>query len=266
MSKVKRYLIFFIAALSAVMFFAGCGLEEYAYIASLSQLTITRDIDTKIKIPSSFDGSGMSGFHFIIFYRIYISDKNIPPPGYTDSNTEYQSINPVLGSDYKYFKDDIIDKDRIDDMDKIFRNRGYKYLCLENDEKIDDLLNASVLGKTISFEFPSSYTTDQYPKIIIDGTPHNLFRSTDNGSYRALPDRYFLFKPNFWSSKVTTGDERIDATTNADIVDKENIIEGQRDYAYAAMYIAATAIDDTTYSYVYNTPTFIHVFRLTLKS
>ena len=265
MFNVKRVLIFFVTAIPAVLLFSNCGLEEYPYIESLSQSNISRSIPNTatIKIPSSFTGSGLSGFHFIIFYRIYISDESGTPAGYTtDGNSSYYIFNPQLASDYNYFKN-LIDNNSIDDMDKLFRNRGYKYLCLENDEDIDALLNSSVLGKSISFEFPSSYSPDQYPKMTINNISHNLFRSTDNGGYRALPSRYFLYKKDSWSSKVEKGDERIDDSTNADVNDKVNIAEGERYHAYTAMYIAATAIDDTNYSYIYSTPEFIHVIRLT---
>ena len=266
MLKVKRFFLIFITAFSAVLFFAGCGLEDYMYIESISQSNITQTIlnTATVHIPSSFAGSGMSGFHFIIFYRIYISDELATPVGYTaNGNDEYLYINSVLASDYNYFKSKI-ENNSNDDMYKLFQDRGFKYLCLENDEDINALLNSSVLGKSILFEFPSDFSFNQYPKMTVNGVSHNLFRSTDG--YSALPDPYFCCIPNFWSSKVTTGDGRIDSTINADIVDKNNIQDGHRNYAYTAMYITATAMDDTTITSVYGTPALVHVFRLTQKN
>ena len=264
MIKAKHGFLFFATAIFIIKFFAGCGLEEYAYIDSIPQSNIDQSVFNKatVRIPSSFAGSGMSGFHFIVFYRIYISEVLKEPQGYTTNpDYEYGSINSVLVSDYKYFKTKI-ENNSNEDMFKLFHNRGYKNLCLEDDEDIDAILNNSVLGQNIAFEFPDVLSSSQYPKMTINGVSHNLFRSTDGGEYRALPNRYFLCRPNFWSSKLITGDGRIDSTTNADIVDKENI-EEKRDFAYTAMYIVAAATDDTTFTSVYGTPAIVRIFKLT---
>ena len=274
-------MILFFAVLGTVFSLLSCGLEDYKFIQAIPQADIEQNTlydlinDEKfgvfnaatIKIPAAYEGSDLNNFHFVIFYRIYISDKSRDDLGFTDNGTTlYGDINSTLANDYNSFYR-YIGSTFNDDMDRLFRNRDYKYLCLVNSTfgnvNIDTVLSgANVLGKKILIEFP--LTAGSYPTMTIGSNVYYLYRSNDNGRYNAdNPYRFFIYKQNFWSSKADTGNERIDSTMNADVADKNEIAEGDRFYAFAAMYIAAAAIDDETYSYIYSTPSLIHVFRLT---
>ena len=232
----------------ALLFFGSCGLEDYPYIYPVPQSSITQEMNYRatVRIPSN--NSSTTFTHFVIFYRIYVSDV-------LDASTtrdSYTAINPLLASDYNAILP-YIDSDTLvnTNMDTLFSNRNYKYLYLEN-YNIDSELDSSVLGSTLIFDFSSS----KVPTVTIGGTEFVLWRSNGNGAYTPHPHRYFINSSDLYRS------DYINENTNADVVNKSGITAADPHYTYAAMFIAAVGIDVGSYSYIYSTPSLIHVFLL----
>ena len=228
--------------------FMGCGIEDYPYIEAIPQSNITQEMNNRatVRIPNTYAGTPFS--HFAVFYRIYVSD--IPQASTTVNS--YQAINSTLASDYSSFSSYIDSTTQVNvNMDSLFSGRGYKYLSLM-DFNINTVLSSSVLGTSLLFDFSSS----KAPTIVAGSNTYTLWRSDGNGLFNPLPDRYFRNKEELSKS------ENINSTTNADVVNKSDIADGVRRYTYAAMFITAVGINNVTYSYIYSTPSLIHVFQL----
>ena len=210
-----------------------------------------------IRVPSNNSGSSFT--HFVIFYRIYVSDDL--QPSTTPENNVYSVINSALSSDVNSINP-YIDSDTLinTNMDALFQGKAFKYLSFQN-TSIDDVLSEnspSVLGSTLEFDF-SSYKEPTMVKknsadTIIQG-PFVLWRSNGYGQFTPKPDRLFVNSDDLWNS------ENINAYTNADVANKSSFSRDDR-YTYAAMYIVAVGIDENSYSEIYSTPTLIHVFLL----
>ena len=225
----------------------GCGIEDYPYLDPIPQSNVTQEMNNGavVRIPNTYSGTPFS--HFAVFYRIYVSD--IPQASTTVSS--YQAINPTLASDYNSFSNYIDSTTQVNvNMDSLFSGRGYKYLSLMN-YAINSILSSSVLGNSIRFDFSSS----KNPTMIIGSNTYTLWRAEGNG-YTPQPDRYFRNKEDLSKS------ENISSTINADVVSKSGIVDGTRRYTYTAMFIAAVGINPVTMTYIYSTPSLIHVFQL----
>ena len=243
----KKNLIGVLIIFLAAFYFIGCGLEDYPYINPIPQSNITQEMNYRavVRIPNDYSGTPFS--HFAVFYRIYVSD--IPQASTTVSS--YQVINPTLAADYNSFSGYIDSTTQVNaNMDSLFTGRGYKYLSLMNNN-INTVLSSSALGSTLQFDFSSS----KAPTMILGANTYTLWRAEGNG-YTPLPDRYFINKEELWKS------ENINSTTNADVVNKSDITDGARRYTYAAMFITAVGINASSYTFIYSTPSLIHVFQL----
>jgi hypothetical protein len=230
----------------------SCGLEDYPYIHPFPQSNITREFNNRavVRIPSASDYHSPPFDHFVVFYKIYVSDASYQS---TTSDT-FSSINPVLASDYNAIRPYIESDTLVNaNMDSLFDGIGYKYLTLENDN-MDNVLSSSVLGNTLVFHFASN----MIPTMTIGSDPpYTLYRSNGNGTFNPLPvERYFVNTDELWRN------ENINSNTNADVVDKSGIGNSDTRFTYAAMFIAAVGVNVNTYSYIYSTPALIHVFQL----
>jgi len=251
-SSTGKFLAIIILFLSLLVFIS-CGLEDYPYIDNIPQSNITQEMNYRaiVRIPST-NTSAFS--RFIIFYRIYVSNRSeqSPTPGI------FSTMNSVLAQDYNSIAP-YIDSDTLvnTNMDTLFSGRQYKYLFLEN-HNIDDVLSdessyPSIRGATLIFDFSSS----KNPTMTIGSSVYTLMRSNGNGAFNPLPpDRYFVNREDLWKS------ENINANTNADVVNMSGITESDLHFTYVAMFIAAAGINPNTWSYIYSTPSLIHVFEL----
>ena len=91
---------------------------------------------------------------------------------------------------------------------------------------------------------------------------YTLWRSNNYGAFSPQPDqpgRYFVNYDEVWEKQY------LNAQFNADVVDFPNITDGDTHFTYAAMYVVAVGINPNTYSYIYSTPSLIHVFALPAK-
>jgi hypothetical protein len=230
------------------LFFWSCGIEDYPYIDPIPDGNIIRDLNSRAIIRIPGDSPGTTFTNFAVFYRIYVSDTLLSS---TTSTSSYSSINSTLVSDYNTFSGYINSTTQVNvDMNKLFSDRGYKYLGLENDN-ISNALSSSSLGKSLTFDFSSS----KRPTMTIGNFTYVLWRSDGGGLFSPRPDRYFVNSGELWNS------ENISNTINADVVNKANM-DGDMRYTYVAMFIVAVGINPTSYSNIYSTPSRIHVFLL----
>ena len=242
-------------------FYISCGLEDYPFIYPIPQSNITQEMNDRAIIRVPTNNSGSSFTHFVIFYRIYVSDDFQPS---TTLSTTFSVINPTLNSDFNSIRP-YIDSDTLvnSNMDSLFQGRNFKYLLFQNAEieaVLSDNTSPSVLGSVLEFDFSSSKQPTMVKKDSggnIIGGPYVLWRSNGNGTYSPRPDRYFVNSEDLWKA------ENINPNTNADVVNKSSFSKEDR-YTYAAMYIVAVGIDINSYSEIYSTPSLIHVFLLPL--
>ena len=255
--KFLVFLFFFFMTL----FLANCGLEDYPFIYPIPQSNITQEMNDRaiVRVPTSNIGSSFT--HFVIFYRIYVSDDFQPS---TTLSTTFSVINPALSSDYNSIRP-YIDSDTLvnSNMDSLFQGRSFKYLLFQNAEietVLSDNASPSVLGSVLEFDFSSSKQPTMVKKDSggnITGGPYILWRSNGNGTFSPRPDRYFVNSEDLWKA------DNINQNTNADVSNKSSFTKEDR-YTYAAMYIVAVGIDINSYSEIYSTPSLIHVFLLPL--
>ena len=254
--KIGKF-CFFVLPFAAALFLVTCGLEDYPVIYPVHQSDITQELNNRAVVTIRTDNAGTAFTHFAIFYRIYVSDIRVDATTISDA-AQYYTINSTLGSDYAGVNP-YIDSDTLvnTNMDTFFTGRGYKYLFL-NGPDIDNVLNSSVLGKTLTFYFPSQFSSGGPPTMTIGSTDYILWRSTGSGTgiYTPRPDRNFVNNDDLWNPDYLNSDN------NADVVNKTGITGSDPHYTYAAMYIVAIGIDNTNYSQIYSTPSLIHVFLL----
>jgi len=245
------------AVLAAALVLAACGLEDYPFIYPVPQGSIRQYATTRSEVPIPTNNAGTTFTHFIVFYRIYVSDVLVSA---TSSSSSYSAINQDLLTDYNAIFPYIDSTTLVNtNMETLFLGRKFQYLYLQGAD-IDDVLSSGVLGRTLVFDFPSG----RYPTLTIDGAVYNLYRSNGNGTFDLQPKletqplwyRYFVNSSDLSSSAYSY--TPTNTTQNADVVNNS----GASSYTYAAMYIAAMGVDNSTYTNIYSTPSLIHVFLL----
>jgi len=254
MRRVRCKVFYFIVALLAALVLGTCGLEDYTYIFPVPQANILAETNYRstVRIPSNNPSPPFN--HFSIFYRIYVSDVQMPT---TVSSTSYPQINSALSSDYNAIFPYIDSTTLVNtNMDSLFQGRGFKYLYLLRNGAVnaaDNILTSSVLGTTLVFDFSSQ----TYPTVTntSTNTVYTLYRSDGNGTFNPRPDYTFVNNDDLWNP------DYINSNFNADVVNKSNMTNPER-YTYVAMYIVAVGVDEASYSNIYSTPSLIHVFLL----
>ncbi|MDR1446839.1 MAG: hypothetical protein LBI90_08095 [Treponema sp.] len=237
---------FFILAL----LISSCGIEDYYFLYSVPQgnIQVTLNNRATIQLPS-LSADYYYFTNFTIFYRLYISGSQESGTIQT-SQASLGSINPYLSSDYfaiePYTKSDTTVSAT---TGSLFKGRNFYTLELET-ANIDDVLSSDVMGQTLIIDFP---VTGVRPFLSIGGFSYTLYRSTGEGSFNPVPNRYFLNTSELNSSS------NVSSTVNADVANRTGI-SGSR-FTYAAMYIVVTGID-SNFTPIYSAPTFIGIFAL----
>jgi hypothetical protein len=267
----------------------SCGLEGVAFIAYIPPQNVDyRDTDTSILLPalsSSDDVEGAEFDNFIIFYRLYISDKIISTgrqlEGY-GTNDGRTAINSTLNSDYNglYSLTDITSTSvNTSNLESTFSNRRYCLLTLAdagmNSVNINNVLGSGSLGKRVYIAFPPNPGIESRPTLTVydpfvyddpydpayDQPIYFLQRAVENQNlnpplnFRPQPNRDFLNHGELYNTANVTNELNADVATNsaADV-----------QYTYVSMYIAArgTSLVDMPPRTIYSQPTFIGIFRL----
>jgi len=245
LKNIKEIILIFLLSI----FLWTCGIEDVPYIDPIPQGNITQAMNNRAVVRIPGESPGATFTNFAVLYRIYVSD--IPQASTTVNS--YSAINSTLSSDYNYFSGYIDSTTQVNvNMDSLFQNRGYKYLVLENDNNISNILGPSSFGQSIEFDFSSS----KRPTMTLGNNTYVLWRSDGGGLFNPRPDRYFI------NSDELSASENINNQTNADVVNKANLPDSDRRYTYAAMFIMAVGVNPSSYSNIYSTPSLIHVFLL----
>jgi hypothetical protein len=251
---IKKLLLNFLLLFIAAGVFLSCGIDEYYYLNPVQSGDIQLTLQERAVIHLPVSASYFT--HFTIFYRIYISDYFAPGTIQT-SSAVLSSINSTLASDYAAIEPSTITNTTANttNTSTLFRNRNYQILNYEG----HDVIPRSAQSRTLVIDFPP--VAGSIPSLTIipsrtitDDLPWYLYRSTGNGSFSPVPDRYFRN-----TDRLNSSDNAI-STVNGDVVNKSSV-SGKR-YTYAVMYIVATGLDLRTYTPIYSIPTFIGIFRL----
>jgi hypothetical protein len=242
-----KFVAFVWFVVNLALLLGACGIEDFPVIPPIPQSNVTQELNNRaiVRVPNDYDGTPFT--NFAIFYRIYVSDT--PQSSVTESI--YATINPTLAADYNAFKSYIDSTTAINvDMDRVFQNRGYKYLDFQPNDNI--LSSSSIFGTNLTFDFSSG----RDPTMRAGSSEYTLWRSDGGGLFSPRPDRLFRNREELYRT------ENIDPTINADVVEKSDVTDGSRLYTYAAMFIVAVGVNTASYSNIYSTPAFIHVFQL----
>jgi hypothetical protein len=234
------------------LFLWSCGIENIPFVDPIPQGNITQAMNNRAVVRVSVDSPGTTFTNFSVFYRVYVSDTL---QASTTTTSVYSAINSTLASDYNYFRNYIGSTTQVNvNMDSLFRNRGYKYLVLEDptNNNINAILSESSFGQSLVFDFSSS----KRPTMTLGNNTYVLWRSDGGGLFSPRPDRYFV------NSYELSSPDNINDQINADVVNKAGLPEGGTRYTYAAMFIVAVGFNPSTYSNIYSTPSLIHVFLL----
>jgi len=246
----------------------SCGLEAFYYIDYIPNGDIKDTTYAVIRLPSSSDDGYSNYFtHFIIFYRIYISDvpteARIASP---DTNNVFiDTLNSSLNSDFSslYSRTNKTTTDVVtSDLVNAFYNKKYFTLTLER-EDINKVLSTGSLGKKLEILF--SPVSGERPKLILNETnEYILRRATDTPEgvptvpFNPRPERnlFFLNYPELYDTANAT------TAINADVATNTNLKTEFR-YTYVSMYIAAAGKSfEVPPRNIYSQPTFVGVFRL----
>jgi len=243
-------------------------MEAFYYIDDIPYSVMDTTVRATINLPSS-SNEGYNYFeHFIIFYRIYISD--ILELGLIAStqtnNINNKNLNTALNSDFASlysYTDKTTTNVSTANLENTFLNRKYFQLELEN-VNINSVLGSGSLGKTLEIVFQPN--AGEKPTLILNGNSYVLQRVRGDSvlgitSFQPLPiQRYFLNYPELCDNANAT------PKINADVASNNKTGAAQY-YTYVSMYIAAMGKSlELPPKDIYSQPTFIGVFKIAESS
>ncbi|MDR0540161.1 MAG: hypothetical protein LBG74_06640 [Spirochaetaceae bacterium] len=239
----------------------ACGIEDYPYLAQIPPSNVNRPSHTTATVAINTRSDTEPFLNYAIFYRIYISDILLTS---TIGESELSFINATLNSDYLAIKPYTDPANNLTtNTGSLFSGRNHFEIGITEGD-INDLLLNSKNSFTLQLDFSDTLT--QAPRIFrAGGGELTLKRSTGSGGFNPRPlyddgtfDGRFINTPELNASANTT------STINRDVVDK-NITGGMPRYTYAALYICAVGVNDTTLVPLYSAPTYIGTFLLPQK-
>jgi hypothetical protein len=240
----------------ALLGLLSCGLETLYYIDYIPPSNYVNETSSSVLLPSrGREGYGDDQYftHFMIFYRIYLSNNN--PTGRLD--TQLSAIgNSALVSDYTMlYPLTNISSTTVDtsNLEIIFYNRRYFKLELEG-EPIDNILSRGALGNLLEISFYDN--AGQKPVLRLNGS-HTLMRANSAPGIIFAPQpvdsRSFLNYPELCNHDNAT------SIFNADVVSPGADVR----YTYVSMYIAAVGRSfEMPPRTIYSQPCFLGIFRL----
>jgi len=266
MTKKRNFFAFVVAW--AFMSFS-CGLQDVPYISRILEPAHTGLSGTSdIRLPSSAElGYGtMDPFtHFVIFYRIYLSNV-FHAADTVDTSPERSSINPLLNTDFNAafsWTDPTNVAVNTAGVHNFFVNlRGFFLLELEG-VAIGNVLGRDSLGRTMRIDF--SDIPGQAPRLQLDNRFYNLRRAggiDDGFDFEPLP-RIGNTLPFFNHMELLDSGNRTNRTINADVAPTVPSGPMPIEHSYVMMYIAAAGLSLTAPPVrVFSQPTFLGIFRL----
>jgi hypothetical protein len=240
------------------LLFTTCGIEDYPFLSPVPAGNVTVEMNYKATVL--LPGNVESYFtHFTIYYRIYLS--NTLEAGTINNVDIMRTINSTLASDYNVFLPYTSNDNSSTSasIGNLFTGRSYRSIAVDA-VAIETVLVKNVWGVTLDFTetsdrgLPTLLTLSGQGQV---SRVYTLLRSDGGGAFTPAPvERYFLNTSELNASANAT------TSINADVVDVSSPLEGAPRYAYAALYIVITGINDRTFSPVYSAPTFIGVLHL----
>jgi len=261
---MKKNSVVLLVSFFSLFCLLSCGLEAFYYVDFILNSDMQDTTRATIRLPSSSaDGYGNYFTHFIIFYRIYISD--IPETALiasTKTNDIFnRQLNTALNSDYAFLypsTDKTSTTVSTANLENTFLNRKYFKLELENANITQILAPGMII--TIFF----SQETGVKPTLsIMNSASFILLRDSLSIGTNASPvmrTRNFLNHPELYNPNNATPE------INADVA-KDSKTNADFRYTYVSMYIAAAGKTfELPPRNIYSQPTFIGVFRLAESS
>jgi hypothetical protein len=235
--------------LCCALLFVSCGIENYVYLEPVEYVTTVGSTSAHVNLPNN---PSPEFRHYVIFYRIYISDRSID--GITTSNQ--RDINNALASHYNtinpYTVNDNISPSSVG---TVFTSLKYYQLHVETNSSgvptivsMDQILSSSSSG-TVDLIF-----ANEGPSLQVNSPSAELPLRRSAVGFTPSPNRTFF---NSTGSGSLSDESRISENSNTDV--ERNTTSGQ--YTYVSLYIAATGID-SNFSVVYSRPKHIGIFRL----
>ena len=235
--------------------FTACGIEEFYYLPQVPQenISVQFNSNAEIIIPAILDkffyASG-----YLIFYRIYLSDKLLE----TINENNFSEINPSLLSDFNFLSSYTdVTSNTILTTSATFTSRNY----YELDYKIEIDSAINIDGGNLSLNFPPA--EDAFPTATFTpfgsstGSTLNLKRSVD--VIRDSQTNISELNRYFRNTEELCNNSNAVSAFNADTAQIQNKIP---QWAYAAMYIVTIGQNIETFTRIYSKPTFIGVLKL----
>ncbi|MCX7655455.1 MAG: hypothetical protein N2Z76_02900 [Treponemataceae bacterium] len=163
--KGGRYFII----LGTLVFFS-CGIEEYIYLFPVSDVSVQGVNSITITSP---DQSSVASYfdRYLIFYRIYLSDKNLSS---ASSYSDLSNINSAMASHYSYFSSytstanySVVSYN----MSDIFNQKGFYELSV-TDSSIN-LTSDSPVTFTLTLNSGTRYQNRKFTKSDINKNGHD---------------------------------------------------------------------------------------------
>ncbi|MDR1099523.1 MAG: hypothetical protein LBL28_03495 [Treponema sp.] len=251
-SNLNRFQIF---CLLGLVLFSTCGIDDYIYLYPVQESAINVRLveEATVTLPPAQTSEGPYFTHFVIYYRIYISELRI------DSVTPdiMRTVNTALSNDYNAIYPSTSNNSSSTSVNtnvgSLFSTRRYYELALDG-TNIESLLDDTAQGQTLTISFPNQINV--IPSLSRGGgTAYNLRRSNGSNTFNPQPPTL-----NFINTAELNRPENAIPTVNADVADQQGI-SGPR-YAYVSLYIVKIGRDTNTLSTIYSAPTFIGVLRL----
>jgi hypothetical protein len=244
----------FAVVLGCFLLLSTCGMEDYPYLEPIREDAITRELNVRATIPLPFVSS-QEFTHFVIYYRIYISDESILSEILP---TDMSRINTTLYGDYSaFYPYTNTDNTTVStQIGTLFANRKY-YSLYSASVDMNSLLSSSSMSQRIVIDF--AQINGRKPTIELGGAEYILWRTT--GRERS-GEANFDIEPDD-RSFINTQDLNSDTNARSDIINNDVVnktISGPR-YTYVSMYIVATGYDNN-YNPIYSQPARIGTFRL----
>ncbi|MDR0719495.1 MAG: hypothetical protein LBF78_07655 [Treponema sp.] len=248
----------------------ACGIEDYPYIEPINESRISTESNYRatINMPGSMSSGNFT--NYVIYYRIYVS--NTTPELFPNADTKNKIgvINPTMLTDYAAIEPYTNIDSVSTSTNTLFTNRKFYTMALAGSQTMENVLDNSVFGQTLTFDFSQTGGVDIPTLTIGSGPPvintNSFYLQRSNSNFTKVPSitaspitvPFFPFQ----NSEELSKKENLTTDINLDVANKSDIIEGDPHYTYVLMYIAAVGLNTQSYTQIYSIPTLIGIFLL----
>ena len=248
-------------------FLFSCGLENVPFIDRVPDPVHT-DLSgaNEVRLPDFWDDVLVNFSHFVIFYRIYVSNHN-PISVNIGDDTQLRDINTMLSANVTTLRA-WVEPDSIQNMANVrntFVNMGFFQLELEG-AVVNNILGPNSLGGTLDIDFAD--VTGQVPRLLLRNRNGEIMQY-DLRRAGGI-DRDFEFDPlpefdgalPFFNHDELRDNEnrRPENLRNADVA---TVFPANSENAFVIMYIAVSGLNnEVPPRLIFSQPTFLGLFRL----